>query len=175
MRFKPSEALRFLGGLAVAAFALGFVVLRVTSCAPAPGPGPVPAFVGPRPAPPPAAPTASCDTGPATAAHANTASLQTLAWAPFGRAEIGWQTYAPLVAREIHTSCKPDTPGFAAALAALEVGQRLAADGRMRATGEEPSASSFAISSPCCYWPRAASRSRICTAWWFQLPRLQSN
>ena len=133
MRFKPSEALRFLGGLAVAAFALGFVVLRVTSCAPAPGPGPVPAFVVPRPAPPPAAPTASCDTGPAAAAHANTASLQTLAWAPFGRAEIGWQTYAPLVAREIHTSCKPDTPGFAAALAAWEGGQRLPADGTMTA------------------------------------------
>jgi zinc D-Ala-D-Ala carboxypeptidase len=140
MGFKPSDVLRFLGGLAVAVVVLGLVVLRVTSCAPVPPPRPgaaVPATPPPKavpgpppkPVPPPAPPTPTCDRGPAEAARANAATLQTLAWAPFGRAELGWQTYAPLIAREIHTSCGPQTPGFAAALAAWEAEQRFPADG----------------------------------------------
>jgi len=139
VRFKPSDALRFLGALTAAIVVLGLVVLRVTSCAPAPplktpAAGTVIATPGPppRPAPPPAPPTPACDEGPAAAAHANAASLQTLVWAPFGRAETGWQTYAPLIAREVHTSCTPDTPGFAAALAAWERVQRFPADGTLQ-------------------------------------------
>jgi hypothetical protein len=85
--------------------------------------------VAPATAPPPAPPSSTCDTGPADAARANAASLRTLTWAPFGRAETGWETYAPLVAREVHTSCAPGDPGFAAALAAWEVTQSLPADG----------------------------------------------
>jgi len=138
VRFKPSEALRFLGGLALAVVLLGFVVLRVTSCAPAPRPRVPPAVIvtpgpPPKPAPPPAPPTPACDAGPAGPAHANAASLQTLGWAPFGRAETGWETYAPIIAREIHTSCPPDSPAFAAALAAWEARQRLPGDGTFNA------------------------------------------
>jgi D-alanyl-D-alanine carboxypeptidase len=146
VRFKPSEALRFLAGLAVAGLVLGFVVLRVTSCAPVPKPvspplsapaAPVTAGPVAPPAPPPPAHTpalgaAICTDGPTAAAQANAASLQTLAWSPFGRTETGWATYAPLITREIHTACAPDTPGFALALAQWEEARRLAADGVFR-------------------------------------------
>ena len=140
MRFKASDALRFLAGLGVAALALGFVVLRVTSCAPAPS-HPPPAHPAPNtaaPAPPPPPPVhtptlakAICTDGPASAARANAASLQTLAWAPFGRSETGWATYAPLIGREIHTTCAPDSPGFAEALAAWARARKLPDDGVM--------------------------------------------
>jgi len=57
--------------------------------------------------------------------------LETLVWAPFRRAEVGWETYAPLVGREIGSACAPDTPGFAAALQAWEAQQGLPADGAL--------------------------------------------
>lgn len=137
--FKPSDALRFLGGLALVVVILGLVVLRVTHRAPAPPPRPhavphappsITSFT-PTPSPAPPAPAGICNGGPAAAARANAASLETLAWAPFRRPETGWATYAPLVGREIRSSCAPDTPGFAAALAAWEAGQKLPADGMM--------------------------------------------
>jgi hypothetical protein len=140
VRFKPSDLLRFLGGLALAVLVLGLVVLRVTSCAPVPKPPaagsvavPTPLPQAPPqapPAPPPPTP-AACDAGPAGAARANAASLATLAWTPFGRPEVGWATYAPLIGREIHTACAPDTAGFAAALAVWAGRQQLPADGVM--------------------------------------------
>jgi len=135
---KPSDVLRFLGGLGLAAFILGAVALRVTSCAPSPAPRAPPdtsAVTAPRPSPSPAprASAQACGTGLGEAAHANAASLTSLAWSPFGRAEIGWETYAPLITREIATACPPDTPGFAAALAAWQDRQRLPADGIMTA------------------------------------------
>jgi hypothetical protein len=132
--------LRFLGGLAAAVIVLGLIVLRVTSCAPTRAPPPhavahSTTATAPAPAPPPAPPPAlaaeACDAGPAAAARANAASLQTLVWSPFRRPETGWETYAPLIAREIHTACPPDTPGFAAALMAWQTAQGLAADGVM--------------------------------------------
>ena len=141
MRFKPSEALRFLGGLVAAVIVLGLVVLRVTSCAPTPPPRTQPSPVAPRPipapipAPPPAAPSSAslvpCDAGQKAAARANAVSLRTSVGTPFGRPETGWETYAPLIAREIRTPCAPDTPGFAATLAQWESVQRLPADGVM--------------------------------------------
>jgi zinc D-Ala-D-Ala carboxypeptidase len=135
VRFKPSEALRFLGALAAAVVVLGLVVLRATSCAPTPAPParPIPVVPVP-PAPPPPPPTkapAACASGPADAARANAASLDTLVWAPFGRTETGWASYGPLIARELRTACAPDTPGFAAALAAWAQVQRLPSDGAM--------------------------------------------
>ena len=137
MWFKPSEALRFLAGLAVAAIVLGLIALRVTSCAPAGPPKPPSVALAPRgPAPPPAPPleiSAACERGPPAAAQANAASLQTLAWAPFKRSEVGWETYAPLIAREIRTNCAPQTPGFAAALAAWQAAQHLPVDGALSA------------------------------------------
>ncbi|MEO8114382.1 MAG: D-alanyl-D-alanine carboxypeptidase family protein [Phenylobacterium sp.] len=149
VRIKPSEALRFLAGLAVAVLLLGFLVLRVTSCAPAPPLPPAPgspsapgAHVGrlelspPPPAIPPAEASGGCRaTGWDAAAAANSASLRTLAWAPFRRPEIGWETYAPLIAREIGTACGPETQAFAAAFAAWQVRQRLPADGMMSDAG----------------------------------------
>ncbi len=151
MRFKASDALRFLAGLAVAALVLGFVVLRVTRHAPAPAsfisssapsPTAVTGSLSPsQPAPPAPAPEhsaalseANCGNGPEPAARANAASLQTLAWSPFGRPETGWATYAPLIGREINTSCAPGTPGFALALAQWETARHLAADGVLNAT-----------------------------------------
>ena len=130
MRFKPSEALRFLGGLAAAVVVLGFVVLRVTSCAPLPAPNPhavAPFQPPPRAEGPPSA--SACQEGPAPAAEANARSLRTLSWQPFGRPEFGWETYAPLIAREIGTGCGPETPGFASALAVWQGRQQLTADG----------------------------------------------
>jgi len=53
----------------------------------------------------------------ADAARTNGRSLRTLDFEPFGREEIGWEVYAPVIAAEIGTDCAPDTPGFAAALA----------------------------------------------------------
>lgn len=138
MTFKPSEALRFLGGLAAAVIVLGLVALRVTSCAPTPAPVPraipivsVPPPPPPEPPQPPAKASSICATGPEDAARANAASLDTLVWAPFGRVETGWRSYAPLIARELRTGCEPQTPGFAAALAAWQEVQRLPADGAM--------------------------------------------
>jgi hypothetical protein len=130
VRFKPSEALRFLGGLAAAAAVLAFVALRVTSCAPVPPPRPAATPSSP-PALPQAASRANCEAGPAAAARANAASLRALAWAPFGRPEVGWEIYAPLIGRELGVGCAPDSPGFAAALAAWQGRQGLAADGVM--------------------------------------------
>jgi D-alanyl-D-alanine carboxypeptidase len=142
VRFKPSEALRFLGGLAVTAVVLGLIVLRVTSCAPTRAPHPpaiatAPAAGSPRaaapapPPPPPAMTATACNSGPEAAAQTNAASLQTLTWAPFGRPEIGWETYAPLIEREIHTACPPGSPGFAGALAVWARARRLPDDGVM--------------------------------------------
>jgi zinc D-Ala-D-Ala carboxypeptidase len=51
------------------------------------------------------------------AAERNAASLSSLAAAPFGRPETGWEVYAPKIAVEIGTNCAPDTAGFARALA----------------------------------------------------------
>lgn len=52
---------------------------------------------------------------------------------PFGLPERGWAVYAPLVAREINTSCALDTPRFAASLAWWQSGYGLPASGRVDA------------------------------------------
>lgn len=63
------------------------------------------------------------------AADRNAASLDTLEWSPFGVPEVGWETYAPLTAREIATSCGFGTPVFAASLAAFQARHGLEPDG----------------------------------------------
>lgn len=76
--------------------------------------------------------SASCPMeGWAAAAQANAGSLRTLTWAPFGRAEAGWETYAPLIQQVIGTSCAPDSEGFAAALAAWQKRRGVTSDGVM--------------------------------------------
>lgn len=131
MRFKASEALRFLGGLAAVGVVLLLLVVRVTSCAPAPAPGDTLAGAPPLP-PAPTAPVtpAACLAGtrkePATM---NAGALETLVWAPFGRNEIGWAIYAPMIGREIATACPPHTPAFADALARWQQGQGMPGTG----------------------------------------------
>lgn len=75
----------------------------------------------------------SCAAAPeyAAAARANADTAVTLVWAPFGPEETGWQTYAPLIAAEIATSCGYGEPGFAAALARWQRHYSSSADGVM--------------------------------------------
>jgi LAS superfamily LD-carboxypeptidase LdcB len=54
------------------------------------------------------------------AARINASSLTGMPWEPYRRPEVGWESYAPVIAREAGTACPPDTPGFAAALAAWQ-------------------------------------------------------
>ncbi len=84
-----------------------------------------------RPLPPPRL-TGDCDDSRyAAAAQANAETARSLIWSPFGSEEIGWETYAPLVAAEIATACAYDQPGFAAALAGWQRRNGPAADGLM--------------------------------------------
>lgn len=108
------------------------VFLRVTSCAPTPRPD-LGDLSGPPPAPPPITRTECQAQGWAAAAARNTSTLNTLAWAPFGRNEIGWATYEPIIAQEIGTTCPGDSEGFAAAFAAWQGDQRLLPDGVIKA------------------------------------------
>jgi hypothetical protein len=115
---------------------LAAAVLALVGCAApravAPGGTASPAPPGTPSAPAttaPAPPSACAAPGWTAAAAANGASLDVLAWAPFGRAETGWQAYVPLVQHEAATACPPDSEGFAAALAAWQARQGLAPDG----------------------------------------------
>ncbi|HWE99546.1 MAG TPA: M15 family metallopeptidase [Caulobacteraceae bacterium] len=71
------------------------------------------------------------------AAAANKASLYTLAWSPFGKAETGWATYVPLISREIGAHCPADSPGFAAAWSRWQAAHGFAADGIVKPPGFE--------------------------------------
>jgi D-alanyl-D-alanine carboxypeptidase len=73
---------------------------------------------------------AACDVGPESAA-ANRASIASLAWAPFRRAETGWYVYAPRIAHEIRSSCAFGSRGFAAALARWQAARQLPSHGRV--------------------------------------------
>jgi D-alanyl-D-alanine carboxypeptidase len=68
------------------------------------------------------------------AAQMNAATLTTLAWRPFHRDEIGWETYAPHIAQEIGVSCAPTSSGFAEAIARWQAARGLSANGQMDAT-----------------------------------------
>jgi hypothetical protein len=125
---KASDVLRFLAALALMALFLGVVFVRVVRHLEAEKSPPPPAR------PPPAAARKSLEAcaGPADrtqAAEANRASLETLAWTPFGRPEAGWATYGALVAREVGSGCGADTPGFAAAYARWQAAQGFSPDG----------------------------------------------
>jgi hypothetical protein len=126
---KLREVMRFLGAVGLALVLLGFLFMRVTGCSPlASGPGDIALVPGPPTALVPVSTDCRAD-GWTAAAEANAASLRTLAWAPFGRAETGWEIYAPLVQQEIVTACPPNSEGFAAALARWERGEGFTPDG----------------------------------------------
>lgn len=60
----------------------------------------------------------ACHQGPlVNAARTNAVHYRSMTWSPFGRTELGWETYRPLVAREVGSACPPHSPGFAEALA----------------------------------------------------------
>lgn len=63
------------------------------------------------------------------AASNNARTLNSLEWEPFGF-EVGWETYVPATQQELGTACGPETPDFAAALAAFQVQYGLEPDGR---------------------------------------------
>lgn len=67
------------------------------------------------------------------AAFENAKSLHSLNWAPFRRAERGWETYAALIASEIGTRCGPTTPGFASALSRWQRARGLTPTGQLDA------------------------------------------
>ena len=50
-------------------------------------------------------------------AFANALSVQSMEWSPFGQVEWGWETYLPLLQRELGTRCGPGSADFAALLA----------------------------------------------------------
>jgi LAS superfamily LD-carboxypeptidase LdcB len=65
------------------------------------------------------------------AAKRNGASAANLRWSPFGRAEVGWATYWPLIAHEIGAGCSPASPAFAARLSGWQQAHGFKADGVM--------------------------------------------
>ena len=54
------------------------------------------------------------------AAFANSVSIYTMEWAPFGSTEWGWETYLPLIQQQLGTDCAPGTERMAAALAGFQ-------------------------------------------------------
>jgi len=133
---KLRDVRGFLGASVAASAVLLFVFARVTGCSSLTTSQPAPGYAetGPlAPEQPPRTPqpvSADCRSpGWTEAAQANADGLVGLAWAPFGRAEAGWEIYAPLVQHEIATACPANSEGFAAALAdwQRQAGQR--ADG----------------------------------------------
>lgn len=66
-------------------------------------------------------------------ARINASSLRSLAWAPFRRDEVGWETYAPLMQRELGTLCAPDTSRFSQLLAGFQKRFRMKGTGEMDA------------------------------------------
>ena len=72
-----------------------------------------------------------CEVAPSFAetAHVNAQSMTDAAWSVAGPVERGWRVYAPLVAREVRTSCKADQAGFARAVARWQGAHGLAATG----------------------------------------------
>ncbi len=55
--------------------------------------------------------------------------MRRMVFAPFRRAETGWEIYAPLAAREIGTRCDGDSPAFARHLAAWQAAHGMAPSG----------------------------------------------
>ena len=128
-RRKPARALGCLGGLALIVAGLGaaWIVFAWLSDSPSPKvPGVDAVLTRLEPFDP------TCASAPwHGAAEANAASLQTLAWAPWGRPETGWEAYAPLIGQEIGSSCAPGTEAFAEALSRWQAGRGQSPDGRM--------------------------------------------
>ena len=69
-----------------------------------------------------------CDADPiewGAPAFANGTSVYAMEWAPYNGTEWGWETYLPLIQKEIGTDCPPNSPRFARALAEFQIIHRL--------------------------------------------------
>lgn len=60
---------------------------------------------------------------------ANSISLYSLEWAPFSGTEWGWETYVPLIQKEIDLQCPPSSADFAVALSRWQARYALPATG----------------------------------------------
>lgn len=89
------------------------------------------AFAPPRAPTPPSPARCQSSPGYAAASVANAASSVSAEWSAFGRTELGWQVYVPLIAHELGLPCPPQSQAFAAALAAWQVAHQLPASGVM--------------------------------------------
>jgi hypothetical protein len=113
---------RVFSGVAITVALLVLVAFRVTSCAPIPKAAPSAAVPAPH--------VLDCRAaGWERAAHINASSLGSLYWTPFGRDEVGWRVYAPLIGREIGSPCPPQSAAFAYALADWQKRHGFAPDG----------------------------------------------
>jgi hypothetical protein len=90
-------------------------------------------FADTAPAAPPQRSPSGCQADPAFAAAsgANAATAANAPWSVFGRPESGWQVYEPLIGHDLGVGCPPESPAFAAALAAWQGARRLPASGVM--------------------------------------------
>ena len=114
------------GGWAAAVVLAG---VALAGCASHRFPPPEPAAEEVRPGSPPL--TFSPTVPFARAAAANIAGLTQTPLSPFGKPEVGWEIYMPLVASEIGAAPVPEGVDFAAALARWQRAHGLAGDGVM--------------------------------------------
>jgi len=70
-----------------------------------------------------------CAQGPGPAATTNGGSRSAMAVNMFGRPEVGWAFYEPLIANEIGTNCGGATPGFAKVLTAWQSAHHIPSTG----------------------------------------------
>jgi type IV secretory pathway VirB2 component (pilin) len=66
-------------------------------------------------------------------AEANARSLSVMEWSPFAGMEYGWETYLPLIQKEIDTGCAPESAVFAQHLAGFQQAHGLPATGQFDA------------------------------------------
>ena len=74
-----------------------------------------------------------CDRDPgvfADATAANSINLFAMQWTPFGPAEMGWETYVPLIQHELGTDCDPTSAAFAEKLSTFQLLHNLPATGQ---------------------------------------------
>ena len=67
------------------------------------------------------------------AASANSINLYAMQWSPFGQDEMGWETYVPLIQKELGTGCDPTSSAFAEKLSLFQIRHGLMSNGQFDA------------------------------------------
>lgn len=67
------------------------------------------------------------------AASANSINLYAMQWSPFGPDEMGWETYVPLIQKELGTGCDPTSSAFAEKLSLFQIRHGLMSNGQFDA------------------------------------------